>query len=377
MPSFERPSLPEIIRRDTSDFEHEQGVQAARLPGTPEHAFVRAHAGVAHGLHGRIDRVRRDAFLATCSDEAAIQKARMYGVFAIPATFSTGVITLGGEADIIVPIGTVFVRGDGALYITTASAESSPEGVALCPARAMASGPDGNMVQGTKLALREPVADMDNTGQVGELAGWQNGEPAETTASLRLRLQQRLENPPKGGGPGDYIRWALGDDDGEDKVPEGVTPPAGITRAWEYGKVPKVGNVTVLVMTDGEDDPFPGPEKLEEVKNWIMYFAPTALPPVIVMAPNPKVLDLEIELTIEANADVEEVKAAITQSIRDMIALRAVPPKDNAQKFYKSWISEAISTTPGELDHKVNVPTSDVPLAKWDLVTLGTITWAA
>lgn len=371
MPSFERPSLPEIVRRDTSDFEHELGSQASRLPGTPEYAFVRAHAGVAHGLHGRIDRVRRDAFLATCSDEAAIQKARMFGIFAIPATMSTGLISLSGVNGTIVPVNTVFVRDDGATFLTTASAEAEGEGIALCPARAMASGPDGNMTPGTKLALQTPIVDMDAVGQTGE-GGWQNGEPPETTASLRRRIQKRLTDPPKGGGPGDYVRWALGDAD-EDKVPEGKLPPAGITRAWEYGRVPKIGNVTVLVMRDGDDDPFPDELELQEVKDWILLFAPIALPEVIVLSPTPRAVNMTIELTPEPNADVEEVKAAVTQALLDMIALRASPPKDDEQVFYKSWLNEAISSAPGELDHKVLVPVGDVALAQWDLVTLGAV----
>lgn len=383
MPSFERPALPELIRRDTSDFEHELGTQAPRLPGTPEYAFVRAHAGVAHGLHGRIDRVRRDAFLATCSDEAAIQKARMFGVFAIPATMATGLISIGGEIGTIVPVNTVFVRDDGFTYLTTESAEAEGEGVALCPARALTSGPEGNMTAGTKLALQTPIVDMDAAGQSGE-GGWQNGEPPETTASLRRRLQKRLADPPKGGGPGDYVRWALGDAD-EEKVPAGKTPPAGITRAWEYGCVPKVGRVTVLIMCDGEDDPFPDLARRQEVWEWIRLFAPIALPfpfdvdnpsDQSVLSPNPHPINPTIELTLEQDADPAETKAAVTQALLDMIATRASPPPDGNGVFYKSWLNEAISSAPGELDHKVTIPAGDIVLAQWDLVTLGTITWA-
>lgn len=382
MPSFERPSLAEIIRRKTSDFEHEQGVQAARLPGTPENAFVRSGAGVAHGLHGRIDRTRRDAFLATCSDEAAIQKARLFGIFQIPATMSTGIILVDAEPATIIPKDTIFVRGDGALYITTASAEAV-EGTALCPGRAMASGPDGNMSPGTKLALQTPIVNVVDQA-TADTGGWTNGFAAETTASIRQRLAKRLADPPKGGGPGDYVRWALGDAD-EDKIPEGATPPAGVTRAWEYGKVPKIGRVTVLIMRDGDDDPFPTLEQRKEVWQWIKLFAPIALPfPFVdddptqqsVLTPNPKPLPVEIHLTLEPGADEATVKAAITQSLKDMIAERASPPPDGAQLFYKSWINEAISRVPGELDHKVIEPVGDVSLAKWDLVFLDSVTWS-
>jgi uncharacterized phage protein gp47/JayE len=376
MPSkkpWERPSLKEIDRRMVSDFEFELGTQAPRLAGTVEHAYVRAGAGVAHGLHGRIDRTRLDAFWATSSDEALIQKAGLFGVFHIPASRSTGIISLGGEIGTVVPVNTIFVRDDGFTYITTASVEAAGEGVALCPARATASGQAGNMTPGTKLKLQEPIVNMDDEGNSSEL-GWQNGEEPESTESLRRRLAQRLASPPKGGGPGDYIRWALGDGD-EEKIPPGVLPPAGVTRAWEYGKVPKIGNVTVLVMRDGDDDPFPDAIKLQEVKDWIMLFAPIAFPDVEVLAPNPHPINPTIELTLEDNADPGETKAAITQALLDMIATRAEPPKDDEGVFYKSWLNEAISSAPGELDHKVTVPADDIALAQWDLITLGTITW--
>lgn len=376
--SFERPPLTEIIRRSTSDFEYELGSQAPRLPGTVEHAFVRASAGVAHGLHGRIDRVRRDAFWATSSDEELIRKAALFGVFHIPATRSDGYLVIFGDFGTAIPVGTVFQRADGLSYETAAGAEIDGVGYTLppgVPARALASGAAGNAPLDTKLVIQSPTAGL--TGEANMVFGgneWQTGADAESTASLRRRLALRLASPPKGGGPGDYIRWALGGSDA-DKVPEGATPPAGVTRAWEYGKVPKVGNVTVLIMCDDDDDPFPSPAKLAEVQAWIKLFAPIALPDPEVLAPNEKVLNVQIELTPEPNADEATVKAAIIESLQNMIAIRATPPKDDASVFYKSWINEAISKTPGELDHKVTVPAGDVALAQWDLVTLGAVSW--
>lgn len=377
--SFDRPPLTEIIRRTTSDFEYELGSQAPRLPGTVEHAFVRAGAGVAHGLHGRIDRVRLDAFWATSSGEELIRKAALFGVFHIPATRATGfIIATASVLNAPLPAGTIFARDDGTLYETTVTVLA--EGFnAVAPSRAVLSGAAGNMPIGTTLTLQSPVAGFFGSG-TAELvpdpsdAKWATGGDAESTPSLRRRLALRLASPPKGGGPGDYIRWALGGSDA-DKVPEGATPPAGVTRAWEYGKVPKIGNVTVLIMCDDDDDPFPSPAKLAEVKEWIMLFAPIALPEPIVLAPNPKELNVEIVLTLEPNADPTIVKAAIVQAIKDMIAVRATPPKNGAEVFYKSWINEAISKVPGELDHKVTNPVADVSLAQWDLVTLGAVTW--
>ena len=372
MPSFERPALTEIIRRDTSDFEYELGSQAPRLPGTVEYAFVRAHAGVAHGLHGRIDRVRRDAFWATSSDEEMVRKAALFGVFQIPANRSTGTLLITATANTPIPLNTVWTRDDGFTYRTTAGVVNPDDDFVFAPAEAVSSGSDGNMFSAIDLSLVEPIAGVD--GAVPD-QGWKNGADVETTTSLRRRLAQRLANPPKGGGPGDYVRWALGDAD-EEKVPEAVTAPTGVTRAGEYGKVPQVGNVTVLFMRDGDDDPFPSSGEIAEVKAWIMLFAPIGLPEVDVLAPNPHPINITFSsLTLEPNADEAEVKAAIVQAISNMIRTRAEPPKDDDQVFFKSWINEVVSKVAGEMDHKISTPASDIDLAQWDLVTLGNITW--
>lgn len=149
--------------------------------------------------------------------------------------------------------------------------------------------------------------------------------------------------------------------------------------------MPKVGRVTVLIMCDGEDDPFPDLARRQEVWEWIRLFAPIALPfpfdvdnpsDQSVLSPNPHPINPTIELTLEQDADPAETKAAVTQALLDMIATRASPPPDGNGVFYKSWLNEAISSAPGELDHKVTIPAGDIVLAQWDLVTLGTITWA-
>lgn len=74
------------------------------------------------------------------------------------------------------------------------------------------------------------------------------------------------------------------------------------------------------------------------------------------------------------------VKAAIARSIQDMLAMRAMPAKQDGVLLYRSWISEAISTTPGEKDHKLLAPTDDIALEQWHLPTLldpaAQITWS-
>ena len=190
------------------------------------------------------------------------------------------------------------------------------------------------------------------------------GADAEEIEAFRARLLAVLAEPPGGGKIGDYVAWA--------KL---VT---GITRAWEYGNVPKVGDVTVLVMRDLDVNPFPGAPELATVLAQIVEFAPIGLPTPTVQAPVELPLLLEIELTIEDGAVTADVRTAIIAAIREMLITRSAPPADvGGGVLYRSWITEAISGSTGEKDHKLLSPLVDVDLAQWAIPTLadGAITW--
>ncbi|MBL9102172.1 MAG: baseplate J/gp47 family protein [Myxococcales bacterium] len=358
---FYRPTLDEIRKRIESDFAYEMGSQAARIPGTIEYGLREALAGASHGLHGRLAQVAKDAFPHSAEDVEMQKWAAYYNVFRNPALPSAGVLTFFGTNGSEIPIGTRAVRADKREY-KTIELGTIEAGSAQVNAVAVLPSLTGDHGAGTELTLKDPVEGIESGVTSGTFSG---GADLELYRDLRRRLLERLANPPSGGGPGDYVAWA-----------KEVT---GVTRAWQFGKVPALGYVTLLFMRDlDEDGPFPDGPECDAVLAKLKEHAPVALPDPIVIATLEKELNLEIKLLVEDGAVEADVKDAIVASIQDMIAVLA-EPSATVSVFYRSWISKAISTTPGVKDHVLVDPPDNVALAQWELVTLAddAVTWSA
>lgn len=355
--AFARPTLAQIRRRVQSDFQHAFKNDAVLYPGTIEYAFCEAIVGLSHAKHGRLDQIYRDSFPHLASEPALVKWAAFFNKFPNKATYAEGPVRIYGAEDSIIPVNTILARqSDGAEYRTLEAAVIGPSEQVDVLVRARVPGTAGNFQDSptNRVALRDSLTGVVTLAEVvtPHITG---GADAETAAELRVRLLELLASPPGGGQTGDYIRWA--------KL---VT---GVTRAWEYGNTPSIGYVTVLFMRDGDTDPFPGAPEIADVLAQINEFAPIALPEPIVQSPIEAALTIEIELTIEPGAVQADVEAAVSASIIAMIRARAEPAPADGTPFYRSWISEAISTTSGELDHKLNLPAADVSLFQWQIVT--------
>lgn len=362
---FYRPPVSLIRKRRIADYEYELGSQSARLQGTPEHALATSGSGAAHGLHGHLDAVSKNAFPGTADDERLRQWAGFFGVYQLEAVRSrgTGLFSPSAAIDTLLPEGTLVTRADGREYEVLEDTNIIGANIVTeAPLRARLAGSGWNLASGSTLSLQAPIAGIQTAATVG--AAIENGLDEESSAALRIRVLDRLANPPKGGGPGDYESWAK------------LVP--GVTRAWEFKWAPKVGFVTVLFMRDLDDgDPFPDAGEVAEVAAQLAEFAPIIGPPPIVQAPVKKPITLDIALTLEAGYDLTVVRAAIYQSIRDMLATR-FEPLAVAGVLFRSWITEAISSTPGEYNSTLVTPIADIPVAAFELPVLedGAITWS-
>ena len=355
--AFARPTLAQIRRRVQSDFQHAFKNDAVLYPGTIEYAFCEAIVGLSHAKHGRLDQIYRDSFPHLASEPALVKWAAFYNMFPNKATYATGSVRFYGVEDSVIPANTVLTRqSDGFEYRTLEEGTIGPSLDVEVLAKARTPGVSGNFDDSVtnRIALQTSITGVQTLAELVGV-GFTGGADAETAAELRVRLLELLASPPGGGQTGDYIRWA--------KL---VT---GVTRAWEYGNTPTIGHVTVLFMRDLDVSPFPGAPEIADVLAQLKEFAPIALPEPIVQSPIEAALTIEIELTIEPGAVQADVEAAVSASIISMIKARAEPAPADGTPFYRSWISEAISTTSGELDHKLNLPAADVSLFQWQIVT--------
>lgn len=313
-------------------------------------------SGMTHGLHGHVKWLSKQVLPDLAEAEFLLRIGSIYGMEPTAATPANGSVSISGVNTTVCPAGTVWQRGDGWLYTQDADATIS-SGTATITVTAQDDGAgtyfgqDGNADVGTKLTLAAPVAGISSSATVAG-DGLTEGTDVESIDAFRTRLLLRLRNPPKGGGPGDYVNWAL--------------EVAGVTRAWEYPLMNGLGTVGVRFVRDNDASIIPDAGEVADVQAYIDSVAPITAD-VQVVAPTALALDMTIELT----PDTAEVREAVEAEVEDLLRRTAEP----GSTVLLSQLNEAISIAEGETDHVLTVPAANVTHTANQIAVLGTITW--
>jgi uncharacterized phage protein gp47/JayE len=271
------------------------------------------------------------------------------------ATLSTGMATFTGVAGTVIPQSTQLIGNANQFgYETTQTIIlASPDGTPTPGTiRALDPGVDGNLLAGSTLTMSAPPGGADNTAYVVELDG---GTDDETDDELRLRVLERIRQPPMGGDKHDYVQWTLA-------VP-------GVTRAWAFPNEMGIGTVTVRFMMDdlrADLDGFPTPGDVTNVAAYLDTVRPVAVKDFFVEAP----LRFAIPFNIAGlTPDTPEIRAQIMASIEEMLLALAAP----GQTIYNAWKSFAIMNAPGVQSFRLLNTEDDVMPAPGYLATLGDI----
>lgn len=361
---FSRPTLSRLISRVQADVESLLQNGASRVRRSVEWVMARVMAGLSHGLHGHLDYLAKQIVPSSdMDDDFLIRWATLWGVERNAAVKAEFTITVTGVAAAALPINTQYQRADGTLYKTLAANVVEGSGEVSVTVQALEAGSAGNTDAGSVLSLVSPVVDIDADatveGSPGELQG--GGADQESLASLLERLQARIQSPPSGGGPGDYVDWAKEVD--------------GVTRAWELPNQMGPGTVVVLIVQDNFDDDgnyesttFPVGALVTATQAYIDGLAPVTAD-ITVQAP----VSQPLNPTIQLSPNTADVQAAVTTYLNDLLLRRAGP----GETLLLSEINEAISLATGEEDHVVVSPVADVVAGVTSLITLGTPTYQA
>ncbi len=351
--AFERPTLAKLIRRAKSDISTRLPGADANLRGTPEEVLAIALSGLAHGTHGHLKWVTRQVLADLAEDEFLIRLASIYGLTQSAAVASAGEATITGTNGEECPVDTIWVRGDGVQY-TQDDAVTISGGEATVALTAVIAGVDGDADVGTALSIASAVSGINSEATVSG-DGIADGGEIESVAALRARLLLRLRTPPHGGGPGDYVTWAL--------------EVAGVTRAWEAPLLLGPGTVGVYFVRDGDVDIFPDVDEVEDVQDYLDLVRPVTAD-VTVICPTESALNLTFSVL---TPDTEDVKAAIEAELESLLFESASPETEVTIEL--SRINEAISIATGETDHVLTSPVADVTVPAGTIKTLGVITW--
>lgn len=360
---FSRPTISRLIARAKADIESELQNGAAYIRRTFEAAAAKMQAGLAHTLHGHIAWAARQLLPDTSEDEYLVRHANIWlgENSRTPATKAEFPITVTGTvANTPVPSGTRWSRADGVSF-ESFDAYALPAAVPFevtVTVRAVEAGQEGNTIPGSTLTMESSIVGVNAEATVDGAGSTPVGDGAnqETIEALRTRTLERIQSPPTGGGPDDYVAWAK--------------TISGITRAWELPRQLGPGTVLVLVVQDTFDEDgnfietlFPGAAKVEEVADYIESEAPvTAV--VTVQAP----VEQQLNPQIEISPYTPEVEEQITLQLQDLILREAAP--DGTLPLSK--INEAVSLATGEEDHNLLSPAADVVSGPSQLLTLGT-----
>lgn len=356
---FSRPTLERLIARAQADVEALLENGASRVRRSLEWVMSRVMGGLAYGLHGHIDYVSKQIIPDTAEDEFLVRWASVWGLERNSPTAATFEILVSGTEATVMPAGTVWSAPNGQTYATLAEAIMPGEGEASVEVEAVETGTAGNVEAGTTLSIVSPIAGITSSAVVNGSGLVGGGADIESIEALRARLLARIQTPPSGGGPGDYVDWALEVD--------------GITRAWELPNQMGPGTVVVLIVQDTFDEDgffaatvFPVGADVTEVQTYIDGLAPVTVD-VTVQAP----LEQELNPSISITPDTAAVRESVEQHLNDLLLRRTEP----GGTVLLSEINEAISLASGETDHTLVSPVANVTTAATEILTLGTITW--
>jgi uncharacterized phage protein gp47/JayE len=344
------PTLDQV-RKQNRDYITARLHSAAMIPNSVLRVLADGNAGLAFLNLLYIDWLARQLLPDTAETEWLDRHAAIWlpGAGRKPATFASGSGTATGIGGIVLPQGTQLSNGAGVLYETTEQiiVGSGPTPVGI---RAIDAGAAGNLDEGSIIAFVNALAGIDGAVTIVTMDG---GVDMESDDELRQRVLERIRQPPMGGAQYDYVAWAK-------QVP-------GVTRAWaapEQG----TGTITVRFLMDdlrADDDGWPTPDDIQTVALYIDARRPVTVKDCYVTSPVKEFISLTIADLV---VDNEATRAAIEQSIQNMLYAQASP----GQTIYRSWIDEAISSAIGE-DHHTLIFDDAVMPAPGSMAVLETI----
>lgn len=224
-----------------------------------------------------------------------------------------------------------------------------------------------NIGNGGTLALVTSISGVDTTA-IATFGGVSGGTDDEKEDAYRLRILK-----------------ALGTDFGAftgDEIEIVARTVAGVTRVWvkraTLGGTNGVyeGQVKVAFMRDGDTNPFPTTQEVNDVKAKIIancMTSNTAEDDVIVRAPIRHDINVSVSITPDSTAMRSAVKAALTQFFGEAVDYEKTVALIDLQCTLRGLIDPV--TRARLTAFSVASPSADVTMADNEMPTLGTVTF--
>lgn len=374
---FAIPTLQELSNRTRKAFRDNLPGSDAWLWPNNLYATAKVFAGLVYEVFGFADYIQRQKFAGTADSENLELHAYEVGLARRPAGPGYGKVSLVTAGDLTVAADAVFSRLDGARYIAQAALSLVGGGTLEIPVVAAADGQASNAEAGTPLDIVSGVtAEADTTAEVaaGGIVGGVDVEPdgefwTTDLSTLRGRVLFRKRNPPHGGAPADYVRWA--------------TELAGVTRVFVEPRWIGAGSVRVFpLMDDIYANGIPASGDIERIADYIATVAPAGAV-VTVQAASAVPIDITIS---GLSPDTTAVRDAVTAELRSMFRrnsrvagvaskIESMPYLAYPFSFPRGWIWQAVGNAGGVISDEITAPAADVVLTAGQIATLGTVSF--
>lgn len=334
--AFSIPTFQQLLSRVRADFGG--FTDGTTPPESVEYVLANIQARLTRGLYGFLGYILRQAFPDSAEDTYFWRWFTIFGLEQKQAIRWEGTLALTGSNGVTIPDGTQFQRADGSLYESDGAVVVSG-GSATVVAHALETGAGANVEVAEPVSLSSPIPGVTPEGVVATVT--QTGTDDEQVAEALLRLLAHLRTPPRGGGPGDYVRWAL--------------EVAGNTRAWEFPGIAGPNTVSVAYVRDNDGS---GSAILPDAGERAATLA--YLETVVPVTVTPLVIELTASLVTvtfsSLTPNTPEVLAAVNESLADLFEREAQP----SSTLPLSQIREAISGAAGETDYTLTSPSTDL-----------------
>jgi uncharacterized phage protein gp47/JayE len=283
------------------------------------------------------------------------------------ATFASGVANFSGTNGFVLPIGTllnaIIANGSNILFQTTAAITL---GAGPTPANFVALTAGATQLAiNSLLTLNVGIAGINGSAVITSIV---DGIDGETDDQLRVRVLDRIQQPPVGGDAEDFVQWVM------------ATPGVNVTRAWCSPLEMGIGTISIRFMTDDTVNNivgFPSAPDILTVQTYLDTKRPVAIKDRFVLSPVPEPINFVIS---NLSPDSVAVRSAIAKSVAAMLFVRAAPAhaingvEQNATTIYASWVNEAITEVAGVDHFTLTMADHPMPFGA-SLAVLGTIVY--
>lgn len=355
--AFVRPTLQQLIDRARSDARTELGVKTA-LRRTFVFVLAKIAAGLSHMLHGHLQFISKQISPLTATLPHLRRLGKVRNVTEKAATKTQINIDVVFTAADTLAAGVIYQREDGVEYTVNLEVVAGAAGTFAAVITASIVGADSNTEDTAIISLQSALANIETDATVSSTKI--EGENPEAEDDYRSRVVSAYQETPVSGNNPGYVALAR--------------TVAGVTRAWVTPGGMGEGTITVYIVEDNETPIIPNAAKIQELED-LLFLEGIAHDEKFAAAPIPREINPEISITPNTLA----VRTAVSAELENLLLRQAnvagtfkeVNVKnDGVIKF--SELNEAISIAPGEDDHVLTSPVTNVVPLDGELVILGT-----